>query len=216
MRIQVAIVSDQTLANLIPALMTRPDHAYLVCSDAMAERRANVRLERLLREYGVAVTIVKHAPDASLQSIRQFALELADRIDRAHPDAQVELNATGGTKLMALGFIEVFRDVASRIIYADTAHNRLEVLHDAQGQPHEIEMPQLLDVPKYLKAQGFAFGEAPSDSDDWRASVDRRKPTAKYLGRNAKELAGFFGCLNRLVNAAIAKDPATGAETLAC
>ena len=35
MLIHVALVSDQSIPNLIPALMERPDRVYLVATDAM-------------------------------------------------------------------------------------------------------------------------------------------------------------------------------------
>jgi hypothetical protein len=38
LKVHVAVVSDQTLANLIPTLMDRPDKVYLVCSPTMTDR----------------------------------------------------------------------------------------------------------------------------------------------------------------------------------
>ena len=51
MKIHVAMVSDQTLANLIPTLMDRPDKVVLVCIKGMAKRGLDRRLATLaLRE----------------------------------------------------------------------------------------------------------------------------------------------------------------------
>ena len=44
MKIHVAIVSDQILANLIPALMDRPDKVVLVATNDMAAKRLDRRL----------------------------------------------------------------------------------------------------------------------------------------------------------------------------
>lgn len=208
MKVQVSIVSDQSLPNLIAALASPPDHVYLVCSERMARAPSQSRVREQLTARGIGVSVVQGAPDVGLASIRRFALDLADRIDREHPDAEVELNATGGTKLMAMGFVEVFRDTATRIVYADTAHNRLEVLADARGEGGALELPQLLDVRSYLATQGFAMRSAKSDEPEWREQWRRRKPACRLLGREIAHLGQLVGQLNKLVNQAL--DDRTG------
>lgn len=123
MLIEVALVSEQTLANLLPALHERPDRTVLVASAEMARRGLDVRQRRLLKRFGIEAEIVGGAPDAELARIHEFALDLLARIETAHPGAAIVFNATGGNKLMMLGFVEVFRADA-RVIYADTQHGR--------------------------------------------------------------------------------------------
>jgi len=43
-----------------------------------------------------------------LATILEFAGRVITRIQQSDPTAQIVLNATGGKKLMALGFVEVF------------------------------------------------------------------------------------------------------------
>src|SRR5574337_1236878 len=99
MRIHVAIVSDQVLANLIPALMERPELVVLVASPKMAERGLARRLERLLKKEGMDVEVRAGAPGVGLAAIHDFALELLGELGQRWPGAEVVLNATGGTKL---------------------------------------------------------------------------------------------------------------------
>jgi hypothetical protein len=210
LKIHVAIVSDQTLANLIPALMDRPDKVYLVCSSTMAERGLGRRLARLLGRETIDWEVVENAPDAGMRAIHEFALDLAARIDQEHPGAEIVFNVTGGNKLMAMGFVEVFRGIAERIIYTDTAHQRIEILPNAQGAvPDPVPMHDVLDVPQYLAAQGFMYANAVSDDIDWRERAVARKAASKYLGRNAAELQSLIGALNALADQALA-----GGETL--
>ena len=77
MKVHVAIVSDQTLANLIPVLMERPDKVYLVCSETMQNRGLGHRLETLIERNGIAVEIRHGAPSAGLGRINDYALSLA-------------------------------------------------------------------------------------------------------------------------------------------
>ena len=80
MLIHVGIVSDQTLANLIPALIERPARMYLACSVGMAEKRLDRRIDAFLKTKGIPATIVHGAPDAGLVKIDQFARTLLSRI----------------------------------------------------------------------------------------------------------------------------------------
>lgn len=201
MNIHVCLVSDQILANLIPALMERPDKVVLACSADMARKKLDRRLKKLLESEGIAVEIHPDAPDAGLALIQKFARELAGKLEAAHPDAHLVLNTTGGTKLMALGFVEVFRGIAQRILYTDTAHRCIETLPDSQGYA-PTPMTNVLDVAQYLAAQGIRSGRATSDDPDWRARAAQRKPAAKYLARHAEKLDAFFGNLNRLADLA--------------
>lgn len=206
MNIHVCLVSDQVLANLIPVLMERPDKVVLACSADMARKKLDKRLKKLLECESIAVEIHSDAPDAGLTQIQEFALELAGKLEAEHPDANLVLNATGGTKLMALGFVEVFRGIAQQIIYTDTAHRRIEALPDTKGHAGTpLPMNNVLDVAQYLAAQGINSGRAISDDPGWRARAAYRKAAAKYLGRNAEKLDSFIGNLNRLANDAFNK-----------
>lgn len=207
MLIHIAIVSDQVLANLIPALMDRPDKVYLVASQRMHEKGMAQRLKKQLARQGISAEIKQNAPDAGLEAIRSYALELQDHISQAHPDAQVILNATGGTKLMALGFFEMLRGLATKVIYTDTAHQRIAVLHDAtKPNTSDVDLPMrdVLDVPSYLAAQGFRCDPADSSKEDaWIERMACRKPVSKYLGKHAAELGDFIGALNAWTSAVL-------------
>lgn len=203
MLIHVAIVSEQILANLIPILMEKPDIVYLVTSKEMQRRRLDQRVKKLIEKEGIQAVIVGDAPDVGLVFIHEFALALIARIRSEHPEAELVLNATGGTKLMSIGFVEFFRGDAQRIIYTDTQHGVIECLPDnhGYGQPSE-SMRDVLDVPHYIAAQGQRYIGAMSDQWD-KERITRRKAAAKYLAKNAVQLDKFFGVMNRLASNAL-------------
>jgi hypothetical protein len=202
MLIEVALVSEQTLANLLPALHERPDRVLLVASAEMARRGLDVRQRRLLAHFGIEAQVVPGAPDADLARIHEFALDLLGRLQAQHPGAALVLNATGGNKLMMLGFVEVFRADA-RIVYADTQHGRIETLAAGGAARDALPMRDVLDVPGYLRAQGFAYGGARSDRAAELQAAAARKPAAKHLGAHAEALGGLLGALNRLAAQAL-------------
>ncbi len=219
MTIHVLLVSDQTLQNLIPALMGRPQRIFLVVTTEMARRRADQRLRRQLRQLDAELTTCSDCPDADFARTQAFAHQVAEQVINAGADAEIVLNATGGTKLMSIAFVEAFRGIASRILYTDTAHRRIEYLpaaHDARA-PAPTAMTDVLDVPGYLRAQGFQFRGAASDAADWQASAEARKAACKFLGKHIgdPQLQQFVGALNGLADKALERLPDRQAERLA-
>ena len=207
MKIHIAIVSEQILANLIPTLMDRPDKVLLVISAEMASRKLDKRLARLLERDGVAIERHENAPDVGMRQIHEYATKLRDSLVERHADAEIVLNATGGTKPMAFGFVEVFRGIAGRIIYTDTPHRQIESLPNANASTGDSElMRDVLNVPRYLSAQGLHFNKASSDSADFIERMQTRKAAAKFLAKNAKDLEGFFGKMNALATNALDRD----------
>jgi hypothetical protein len=202
MLIHVAIVSDQFLPTVIPALMHQPQLVVLVASQPMAAKAE--RLRRVLEAEGCAVDLRDQAPDAGLDCIRAYAAHLAEDLRERWSDAQFVFNATGGNKLMTLGFVEVFRDRADRIIYTDTTHGRIEVIHDRDTQGAQPEsMHDVLDVPRYLAVQGFRYSGSVSDDASRMARIQARGEIAKVLAHQAARSGGFIGFINGVAHRAM-------------
>lgn len=210
MKIHVCLVSDQILANLIPALMERPDKVVIVASAEMKRRGKDQRLAQALSGYGIPTDTVDDAPDVSLNVIRHYAEALRDALSESASSAVVTLNATGGTKLMMLGFVEAFRQRAIRTIYADTAHRRIE---EIGGE--EIGMENVLNVPSYLAAQNIRIDRVDSDDESRRQAIGKRAELTRFIGTNVVKLQAGIKILNGILAKAIEKDPATRQERLA-
>ena len=209
MKIHVCLVSDQILANLIPALMERPDKVVIVASAEMKRRGKDQRLAQALSGYGIPTDTVDDAPDVSLNVIRHYAEALRDALSESASSAVITLNATGGTKLMMLGFVEVFRQRAIRTIYADTAHRRVEEIGG-----DEIAMKNVLDLPGYLAAQNIRIDRVDSDDESRREAIEKRAELTRFIGKNAVKLQAGIKILNGILAKAIEKDPATRQDRL--
>jgi hypothetical protein len=197
--VHLAIVSDQLLPTVIAGLMARPNRVVLVATQAMAAKAR--RLQALLRAEGIETEIRGNAPDAGVAVVRAYAAKLAAGLAADLPEAELVFNATGGTKLMTLGFVEVFRERASRIIYTDTANARIEVVQDRRGGASPSQpMRDVLDVPRYLAVQGFRACGAALQDESRLARMAAREPEARFLAANAVPLAGLIGTLNYLIN----------------
>ena len=220
MSAHVVLVSDQVLQNLIPILMERPAWVFLVLTEEMARRGADRRLTRQLRSAEAQIIRCGHCPDTGFPQIQAFANQVAETVLNAGADTEIVLNATGGNKLMSLGFVEAFRGIASRILYTDTAHRRIEYLSSAAQDasvPAPTPMSNVLDVPAYLRAQGFQFQRAVSDDAEWRDTAAARKAVCKFLGRRIADpgLQRFIGTMNYLAGRALERLPDSRQERLA-
>lgn len=209
MKIHVCLVSDQILANLIPVLMERPDRVVLVASAEMKRRGQDQRLAHALSRYGIPTDTVDDVPDISLNTIRRYAEALRDALSESTSSATVTLNATGGTKLMMLGFVEAFRQGGIRTIYADTSHRRIE---EISGE--ESPMENVLDVPGYLAAQDIRIDRIDSDDQARCARAAKRAELTRFIGTNVVKLQAGIKILNGILSKAIEKDSSTKEERL--
>lgn len=201
MNLHLCLVSDQLLANYIPAMMYQPDQVHLVSSAYVRHKGLTARFEKMLKQQGFSVVLHEGMPDTDMQQIRAFAEKLAQTIEQQAPNAHITLNITGGNKLMVLGMWEMF-DGAVEMIYTDTFHQCIEHLHNQHREP----LRSVLDIKRYLQAYGVRYLHAESDNPDWLEAIQQRKPVSKYLAENAEALGGFIGLINRLANEALEEE----------
>ncbi len=173
MTTHVCLVSDQAIANLVPLLLERPEWAVLLVSSQMRAQAA--RLEGVLRPRAVSCEQEKIDP-------YDFAgvAAVCERLIREREEDLV-LNVTGGTKVSALAAFQVFYFNDRRIVYLDTANNRLLDLAPGEGS-HPIG-GNLVSVRDYLACYGMIMT---SDSDG-------RPPAGHEIrARRLDDLARFF------------------------
>jgi hypothetical protein len=198
--VHVCLISDNLLPNLIPILMDKPACVYLVVSADMQPK--SQRFKVLLTDRQIATQIYPDAPSTGLAGLLEYARRVGKEIQTTAGKRPIVLNATGGTKLMALAFVEVFRQLPdSDIIYTDTEHNCLESLINDR-QPTR-PMRGVLDVTTYLAAQGLRYTGSTSADTVWCNRAQQRQALTAWLAEQAGALDGFFGNLNRLVDNAL-------------
>lgn len=200
--VHVCLLSNQLLPNLIPAFMERPSRVYLIATQEMRESGLDKRMNRLLRKEKIEVRIRSGVPSAEYGEIRKYAAKLATELVSAEAGKKIVLNATGGTKLLSMGFVDVFRERLEgypvRVIYTDTAHRAIETLVPRDQPPSS--MRDVLTVDTYLAAQGMALQSAASDQSEWRDAVRKRAPVTEFFAENCAELGPFFGTINGMVH----------------
>lgn len=200
--VHVCLLSGQLLPNLIPVLMERPERVYLVATPEMVARGSDKRMRRLLRRENVDTRVRGGAPSTGIEEVRRFAEKLAQEIMKNEAGSTIVLNATGGTKLLSMGFVEVFRErlegYSLRIVYTDTEHRVIETL--VPRDRGAVPMAGVLKAESYLAAQGMVLVSAESDEQEWRDSVRARSELTRYLASHCENLGPFLGALNGLVH----------------
>ncbi len=186
--VHVCLVSEQGPANAIPLLMERPDLAWLVATGQMLDRASGLR--ETLGQRGLRLEVKDGAPASGLGAIRAYAGQLADELERRHGPARVVLNITGGKKLMAVGFLEAFRERFGgerlRVIYTDTELERIEQVLPADAGP--VPLRNVLDAQIYLGLYGFACERARSDDPAWVERARARAELTRTLADEAQKL----------------------------
>ncbi len=191
MKIHVCLVSEQPLGNLLAAVDRQHgcQRAVLVVSPQMQEQA--VHQARVLRDYKRAVELLQ------LPSAYDFDATAAtlDRwLGQAPPDAEIELNATGGTKLMALAAQDVFRRRGLAVFYVNEASG--EVVYFDQRKPAH-RLSRVLELRAFVAAHG-------GHEESRRAGNGLLEPELTdltlHLGRHAPRYSAALLELKRVVS----------------
>lgn len=181
--VHVCMVSQQPLPNLIPVKneASRPAEVVLLVSEDMKSRADT--LEKALHSCGCRVTKRPIHP-YRIEEIRQEIFTVLTERE----GQQVTLNATGGTKIMALGAYEVFRGLELPVFYVDTENDQIVTLAPVQTT---YQLPELMTVKSYLAAYGYEVAK----SADHQVPPQQKELT-DFLIRDVRRLQGGIGSLN--------------------
>jgi hypothetical protein len=200
--VHLLIVTGHTQANLIPVLQLKPDIIALAVSDAMRGKADDFsKLLKTVAGY-TDETIIRydHVAEVGLKTIEEKAMDIAIDLQERYPDCALTYHATGGTKLMTLGFFEVFRADGNQILYTDTEHDRIEVVYPKQQPAMAIE--SVLDINSYLQSAGKQYRNSADTA--WRLQARQRKALTKWLAEQVEPLAEFWSIVNGMAADAMA------------
>jgi len=207
--IHINLISEQLIPNLVPTLSdSNCKGVVLVLGDSTLSDRAE-RLEYIYSQRGVDV--VKHMQGKSsfkLSDIKCQAKELIDFLKNNHSDKRWVLNATCGTKPMALTFTSAFNEYnatlsnindSAFIIYTDSQNKEIPLLND--GIEFSLPYKSELTIDEILAANGFMImSEITKNNDD---DIIKRKDLTEYLSNKLlQDCIGMLGTLQAMATEA--------------
>ncbi|MDF1584346.1 MAG: DUF1887 family CARF protein [Methyloprofundus sp.] len=201
--VHLLIVTGQTQANLIPVLQLKPDIIALAVSTTMRSKADDfIKLVKTLAHYDdKAIIRYDHVEEVALKIIEEKAMDIAVDLQERYPDCALTYHATGGTKLMTLGFCEVFRADGNQILYTDTEHARIEVVYPKNQAP--IAIANLLTIDSYLQSMGKQYRN--SAAEQWQQHAQQRKALTKWLAEHVEPMDNFWSVINGMVASAMAE-----------
>ena len=198
--VHLVIVTGQAQANLIAILQLKPDVIVLAISDDM-EKNASGFIDLLKSTIpNIPIQSFSHIPDVGVATIEAKAKEIAEQLQYKFPQGMITYHATGGNKLMMLGFCEIFSTANNEVIYTHTAHGHIEFIYPRHKPVITIE--PVLDMKTYLRSLGEQY--KPNSNNDWETIARNRKNLTFWLGNKANQLGGFFKTLNAIAMSALA------------
>lgn len=186
----LCLVSTQATPNLAPALdpSFRPSVVTLSVSEDMQEKAR--WLEKVLREQGVKVEKLNIPDPYDYNQCWECFAEWLGKQSNG-----VALNATGGTKVMAMAALDVFREEKKPVFYVNIENDEVIRL-DTREVP--FTLPTKIRLKQYLEAHGYSVLKMskPDINRDIRDFVDRLAYESNRLGK-------ALGKLNWLASQAV-------------
>jgi hypothetical protein len=141
-----------------------------------------------------------------LARIEAKAQDIADQLHHEFPHSVITYHATGGNKLMMLGFCAIFAKENNQVIYTHTAQGHIEFIYPRDKSIIAIE--PVLNLKNYLRSLGFAYRNSSSDSQSWtdKALNKKRQQLSHWLAENALFLDKFLGEMNKHAEKALTRD----------
>lgn len=186
----LCLVSTQATPNLAPALdpSFRPSVVTLSVSEDMQEKAR--WLEKVLREQGVKVEKLNIPDPYDYNQCWECFAEWLGKQSNG-----IALNATGGTKVMAMAALDVFREEKKPVFYVNIENDEVIRL-DTREVP--FTLPTKIRLKQYLEAHGYSVLKMskPNINRDIRDFVDRLAYESNRLGK-------ALGKLNWLASQAV-------------
>lgn len=189
------MVSGQAAPNLLPLLdeVMKPDKVVLLVTPQM---RANAQwLEQVIRPRGIKVV------QQPLDLVDDFSVmqEQLMSVIEQEPAEEIALNATGGTKWMAIAAQEVFRMNGSAVFYVKVEDDKVLFL-DSDRPAHTLS--QRIDLKSYIQSYGYDF----RDKGQVTGLPQNLRELCQQMILNVNEWQGAIGNLNLLASEAQSKN----------
>lgn len=188
-KILIQLIGHQTIPNVVPLYVLRPDAVYHLCTKETLP--IGHRIEKWMKNNPITAYISHHLKKIQGAEKHQETLDICRELMQKYPDAQFVVNMTGGTKLMSLA---AYQSAAQRgntpVVYVEPERSKdyAEMLVWVEKAEMRESLTKGYAPSLKLKVDDFlALGEQaykPQKSADWHRLI----PAAKAVQRYADDL----------------------------
>ena len=189
----ISLVSDQTMPNIIAAVVLKPERMAFLVTQKFIKTNYRYTLNVIKKKLPqVQFAQEPYLADAfSIESARQACLKAIVE----HEDSEVIINITGGTKLMSIGAFQSAVERNCSAIYVETNQSKIIYQHNPLGKA-EHDFPtgdDALTIKDCVAAQGKYIAD-----DELRTYTERELRLSNLMAQRA----GAMGQLARKVQIA--------------
>jgi len=185
------MVSQQAAPNLLPLLdvTMKPEKVVLLVTPEM-QKQADY-LEQVIKPRGIKVV---QQPLTVIDDFSAMQEQLMAMVE-SEPKEEIALNATGGTKWMAIAAQEVFRMNGSTVFYVKAKDDKVLFL---DGDPASHDLSQRIDLKNYIQAYGYEF----RGKNQFTGLPPNQRDLCERLVLKVEQWQGAIGQLNLLASTA--------------
>lgn len=194
-RTHVCLVSRQAAPNLLPLLddELKPDQVILLVTEQMGEQAKY--LQEAIRSMDIRVRLEPFSAVGDFDELQTQLIELLNGFQAE----EIALNATGGTKWMAIAAQEVFRMNGSPVFYVDIDTGSVLFL---DSQRSSLILCNRIKMEQYLRAYGYTIINNGNNSTQIKGLKQAQRELCQHLVAKVAEWGNALGQLNKLASEA--------------
>ena len=185
----ISLISEQTIPNILAILHFRPENLLFVSTEKMQSQNKVEAILRTLKRRDVdystndyqTVVVNQDSIKDCMDKLQDWAKEI-----NLH-DFEIIVNLTGGTKMMAIGAYEVFKDYSCQMIYIPIPKNEFIVPHPPKSLAPPTKLGFRLNVIEYLMASGLCVLNEERAEEQGQKAIKRFKKT-EFIYKHYLEL----------------------------
>lgn len=190
--VHIALVSEQTIPNILTIHSSRPDRIIFISTAKMQEKKVTDAIVSSLRLHGLDYTGKKH----SVELVNQDSFDDCERklkaVAQRVKDDQITVNLTCGTKVMSLAAFSVFRGAGARLVYTPIPRNDYIVIDESPDTEPIHPLPLRLGVRSYITAYGVKVNNM-QEAEVLKARAQRGRELSGWIVQNYAQLENLLG-----------------------
>lgn len=206
--VHIALVSEQTIPNILAIHSGRPDRIIFISTAKMRDKKVTDAIVSSLRLHGLDYTGKKHAVEVVNQDSFDDCERKLKAVAQRVKDDQVTVNLTCGTKVMSMAAFSVFRGAGARLIYTPIPRNDYIVIDENPDTEPIHPLPLRLGVRSYITAYGINITNM-QEAEVLKARAQRGRELSGWIVQNYARVENLLGALCFELNSNLARDKAS-------